>query len=252
MLYKEFLPKKQLQEIVENYWVFEVLNNKEIIFPIEHETFPESYTSIVLIRQPYYTGIRILGPRTKKFTRLILPNSIYFGVRLHPWLIMQPNLFNTDDIINKTIEASDLISEHLKVDNDFKLNTSSLNSIENDLALLFNTIEIQKDDLVKFICCELSEGKPIHSIIQQVPYSVRVIQKRFKAIIGINMRQFAYNIKQRNLWIDLLKNESTKFDIILKHNYYDQSHFINEFKRKMKRSSKDYETYLNSIKISLV
>ena len=252
MHYNEYLPKKELQEVIQNYWVFEVIENEKINFPIVHETFPEGNTSIVLIKQPYYTGIRILGPRTKKFNLSILPNSIYFGIRLNPWLLMKPILFNTNEIINKTIEASSLITKYLKVDKEFIQDTSSLNLIENDLVSLFEKIEIQKDNLVKFICLELTDGKSIHSIVEKVPYSIRVIQKRFKAVVGITMRQFAYNIKQRLLWIDLLKKENDKFDVILKHNYYDQSHFINEFKRKMERSATDYESYLNTIKISLV
>ena len=127
----------------------------------------------------------------------------------------------------------------------------SLPLLEKKLTHLFNNVEIEQDDLVKFICVELSHGTPIHLILNKIPFSVRVVQKRFKSIVGLSMRQFASNLKQRKLWEDLLENNKNKIDVIYKHNYYDQSHFINEFKRKMKRSVSDYEAYLKRIEISL-
>ncbi|WP_046757874.1 helix-turn-helix transcriptional regulator [Kordia jejudonensis] len=252
MEYKEFLPSTYLEEIIQNYWVFNVLVNENVSFPVAHETLPESTVSIVFIQQPYYKGIRILGPRTKKFNQSIFPNSIYFGIRLHPWLAITPDIFHKNEIINETIDASSLITNYLDIDKDVAEYSSSLNLVEKDLSLLFDTLVIQKDDLVKFICLELTQGIPIRVIIEKLPFSVRVIQKRFKAVVGISMRQFASNIKQRNLWIDLLENQNKKTDVIYKYNYFDQSHFINEFKRKMKRSASDYEAYLKTITISLV
>jgi len=252
MVYKEFLPSKHLEKVVLNYWLFEVSDDEKRNFPIHHETLPESNISIVFIQQQYYTGIRILGPRTEKFQLPVMPNSIFFGIRLYAWLQIQPSLFHKKEIINQTIDASTEITNHLKIDSDLKSYVSSLNLVENDLSSLFNSVVIQQDDLVRFICLELSKGTPIHSIVEKIPFSVRVIQKRFKAIVGISMRQYASNLKQRKLWIDLLENQETKTNIILKHDYYDQAHFINEFRRKMQRSVSDYESYLNKIEISLV
>ncbi len=252
MHYKEFLPDKHLAGIVQDYWIFEVSKNKDWEFPIQHETLPESNASIVLIQQPYFTGIRILGPRTTKFHQSIIPNSIFLGIRLNPWLSMKPNLFDKKDCINKTLDASNFITKYLSVDNDLKQYISSLHLLEKKLTLLFNNVEIKQDDLVRFICLELSNGTSVQTIANIIPFSIRVIQKRFKSVIGISMKQFASNIKQRKLWVDLLKNEKNKTEIIYKHNYYDQSHFINEFKRKMKRSVSDYESYLKKINISIV
>lgn len=252
MNYKEILPCKQLAEIIQDYWIFEVLEHKDVDFPILHETLPESNVSIVLIQQPYYNGIRILGPRSIKYHQSIIPNSIYFGIRLHPWLSFKPNLFSKNEIINETVEASDFITNHLNIASDLQEYSHSLPLLEEELNQLFHKVDIIQDDLVKFICVELSQGKAIHSIVHQVPLSIRVIQKRFKSIVGLSMRQFASNLKQRKLWEDLLKNGDNKIDVIYKHNYYDQSHFINEFKRKMQRSVADFENYLKNIELSLL
>ncbi|KAB8155841.1 helix-turn-helix domain-containing protein [Kordia sp. TARA_039_SRF] len=252
MEYEEFLPSKSLAEIVQNYWTFYVPESENLNFPIEHETLPESCVSIVFIQQPYYKGIRMLGPRTTKFHQSVFPKSIYFGIRLHPWLRFQPDIFRKDDIINQTTEVPDIIGDYFSIDIDVKQYSTSLDWVEKDLTSFFNTIIIQQDDLVKFICLELTQGTPISTIVEKLPFSVRVIQKRFKNVVGISMRQFASNNKQRNLWIDLLENQHKKTDVIYKYNYFDQSHFINEFKRKMQRSASDYEAYLKTINISLV
>lgn len=252
MYYKEFLPSEHLSEIIQDYWIFEVLENKDLKFPIQHETLPENTASIVLIQQPNFNGVRILGPRNIKFYQSVIPDSFYLGIRLHPWLSMKPNLFDKTKIVNKTIDALPFITEYISVVNDLQKYKSSLHLLDKKLSILFSCVEIKQDDLVKFICIELSNGTSINEIVNKIPFSVRVVQKRFKTIVGLSMRQFASNLKQRKLWEDLLENKNDKIDIIYKHNYYDQSHFINEFKRKMKRSVSDYEIYLKKIDISLI
>ncbi len=61
MIYKEFLPSEKLKDIVMNYWIFEVGDGSDFQFPIKHETIPDSCVSIVLINQPYFKGVKILG-----------------------------------------------------------------------------------------------------------------------------------------------------------------------------------------------
>lgn len=255
MIYKEFLPSKELKEIVMNYWLFEVDSKNELEYPIEHETIPDSCVSIVLIDQPYYKGVRILGPHSKKYHQTIYPKSIFWGVKIAPWLTFKPALFDKNEIINNTAEVEGHLLIYFNLDSCKILskNQSTKSLIENKLIELFNSVDIQQNELVKFICIELSKGKPIASIVNEVPFSVRVIQKTFKRVVGLTMKQYSNNNRMREVWKGLMyTQENNKLDVIFKHNYYDQAHFINDFKNKMKRSHNDYETYLKNIKISLL
>lgn len=254
MIYKEFSPSIELKHIVNNYWVFDVEGKNASKYPLQHETIPESCVSIVLINQPYYQGVRILGPHTKKYHQAIFPKSIFFGVKIAPWLIFKPALFDKQKLINETSEAEEHLSEYFNdiFQKETITKSFSIPLIETKLIKLFNSLEIQQNDLVKFICTELSKKKSIATITNEIPFSIRVIQKTFKSVVGLTMKQYANNLRMRQVWVDLLNAQGSKLDIILNHDYYDQAHFINEFKNKMKRSHNDYEAYLKNISISLI
>lgn len=254
MIYKEVLPSKKLKHVVNNYWVFEVDGKNTSKYPIQHETIPDSCVSIVLINQPYYKGVRILGPHTKKYQQAIFTNSIFFGIKILPWVVFKPSIFDKQLLINKTSEAEEHISElfNTLIQEEPTIKAFPVPVIEAKLANLFNSLEIQQNDLVKYICTELSKKKSIATITNEIPFSIRVIQKMFKSMVGITMKQYANNLRMRQVWIDLLNAPDSKLDIILNHDYYDQAHFINEFKNKMKRTHNDYESYLKKIDVSLI
>ena len=255
MQYQEYLPSDNLKEIIKNYWHFEVPYSDEIEFPLDHETLPESEVSIVLIHQPYFSGVRLLGPHIQKFEQTIYPDSIYFGIRLLPWLTFTPKLFSVKKILNTTAECPDVISKYFhSIKFQESENNSNLTSkIETALKKLFTeTLEVSQNELIKFICLELSSGKSIGKTVENIPLSVRVIQKKFKEVTGLSMRQYHSINRQRNLWSDYVKTDKDKTDLIYKYSFYDQAHFINDFKKKMNRPHSDFEKYLKQIKISLV
>ena len=67
----------------------------------------------------------------------------------------------------------------------------NLSLIENCLEKLLSQTPIAKSELVQFICLELESGKPVSEIVKQIPLSIRPIQKQFKSITGITMKQYA-------------------------------------------------------------
>ena len=245
MDYKEYYPSKQFQKIIQSYWCFNVNKESSLNFPIQHETIPDSSVSIVLIKQPYFQGIRLLGPHTLKFSQPVFADSTYFGIRLFPWILIKPKLFDKINILNKTAEAPYFIESHFNNLIGSHLTFPTVKSIENSLMLFLQELEVEENELVKFICLELEQGKSIASIVENVPFSVRVIQKKFKEVVGVTMKQYMSNIRQRKLWVDLLKKKNPKLDTILDHGYYDQPHFINEFKKKMQRSHTTFEINLS-------
>lgn len=253
MTYREILPSEKLQDIILNYWIFEIPESLDRQFPLPHETLPDSCVSLVIIQQPYFRGVRLLGPHFRKFEIPIFPGSYYFGIRILPWILFKPALFTKEEMINQTTTAGEQISGHLdfNLEENSKVRPISPGDVENKLLDLFREIEIEQDEIVKFICLELSKGKSVASVTKELPFSIRVIQKRFKKVVGITMKQYAMNSRQRLLWIDLLKNEKEKQEIIYNNHYYDQSHFINDFKNKMDQTHDHYRSYLKSIDISL-
>lgn len=249
MIYIEQPSSNDLKDIIQNYWKFEVLDKPDLKFPINHETLPESTVSLVFINQPYYSGIRLMGPHSKKYTQSLFPDSIFVGIRFHPWITIKSLTNKKLDVLNKTTDTSILIQNqfkeiHIKVGfNNFKL-------LDKQVLKFLNTIEIEKNDLVKYICLELNLGKPISEVTSQIPVSTRVIQKKFKEITGVTMKQYANIERQRNTWKAIILENKNQMDAILDNGFFDQSHFINEFKKIMKRSHNNFQSYLSSVEMT--
>ncbi|MBC2846012.1 DUF6597 domain-containing transcriptional factor [Winogradskyella flava] len=252
MKYFEYIPSLNLQNFILNFWMFEIEVNEEWQEPILHETIPDSSISIVLINKPQYKGVRILGPHSQKFQQAVFKGSIFLGIRLHPWIYFEMPTLKKMQLLNTTCAAPTEIENHFNdlVYTNLK-NSDTLKVIETRLFELFNQIEILQNSLIKYICLELSKGKSVAMITEELPYSIRVIQKKFKQVVGLTMRQYQSNIRQRKIWEDFLKTSENKLDTILKHNYFDQSHFINDFKKRMNRTHTDFESYLRSMEIKI-
>jgi AraC-like DNA-binding protein len=250
MIYQEYLPSDDLKNFIKNYWCFEINDRPDITFPLDHETLPDSEVSIVFINTPEYKTIRLLGPHTKKFNQRIYPDSVYFGIRLLPWLSFTPAIFNKAEILNATSDCPISISKHfssLKIEASVKRNMF-IRKVENGLSKLFSeTLSVSRHELIRFICLELFSGKSVGNTLTNIPVSVRVVQKRFKEVVGMTMREYHSINRQRNLWTDLVKNQTNKTDLIHKYSFYDQAHFINDFRKKMKHSHVDFEKYIAKI-----
>jgi hypothetical protein len=65
MQYTETTLASTFSDLILNCWKFEV---PEGGLPFIHETMPENTLSLVFINQPYYKGMRLLGPQTKEIS----------------------------------------------------------------------------------------------------------------------------------------------------------------------------------------
>ncbi len=253
MIYREKKPSEVLQHIVSKYWNFQVTGDGNKNLPINHETLPESTLSIVLIQNPYFEGVRILGPHSVKFKQQVFLGSRFLGIALHPWLIFTPKIADKKELLNKTASASNEIIENLNylLSKEFSLTIEFLPILEEALLTLFSRYKLEENKMIKYICLQLDKERRIKDITEELPFSIRVIQKKFLEVTGLTMKQYSYNNRQRRIWEQFLEGSKSEHEIILDHQYYDQAHFINEFKRKMQRSHADFKNYLQQINISL-
>jgi len=253
MEYKEHTPSPTYQNVVHSYWAFKVFDHEALAFPIKHETLPDSCLSIVAIQQPYFQGVRALSPHSKKFEIDVFPNSAYVGIRFHPWIEFQDIFPPKVQIINQTIATPEVVQDcFTSLIASASSNEATIAHIEECLSTFLTRTAVKENNLVKYLCFHLDSGKSIGEVTETIPSSIRVIQKKFKEVTGITMRQYTTNSRLRRLWIDLIKYPNEKREIVYLHNYYDQSHFINDFKKKMNRSYADFKAYMDSVDVSVL
>ena len=123
--------------------------------------------------------------------------------------------------------------------------------LDKILHTLLPELSIQRHPSIQYICLELAAGKMISEVVASIPKSIRVIQKSFKLVTGVSMKQFANAIRQRKVWEDIMSQQEDVFGVIVKHGFYDQSHFIRSFQTSMRDSPSAFKAYHETIALSL-
>ncbi len=118
-----------------------------------------------------------------------------------------------------------------------------------ELEGLFENYWLVSNDMVRFICIQLSANHKVSEIVGELPLSVRAIQKTFRKVTGLTMKQFADIQRLRATWKSLIFKDKTLLHTVLDHGYYDQSHFINNFRKLVRHSHKEMMDFHRTLRI---
>ncbi|NVK52088.1 MAG: helix-turn-helix transcriptional regulator [Flavobacteriaceae bacterium] len=251
MKYTEIVPSDKFNNLVLNYWTFEIPEATNEAQEFVHQIMPENTVSIVFINQPFYKGIRLLGPQTERLLQTIYPGSFYLGVRINPWVKIESIIPDKEQLINKTNPAPNFINNLFKEININFLsqNFTDYHLIEKGLLKLIENKKIVIDPLVKYICLQLTQDVKINQLIKSIPLSIRPVQKKFKSTTGMTMSNFRSIHRLQNTTRMVYLNKDSIVEAAFENNYTDHSHFINTFKKYMKISFKEFLLKTESIEL---
>lgn len=247
MNYQTIKPHRDLASIVKFYWTLEVTfdpkNQKQKIVPdgcIEM-TFNfgdkiKRYTSETdFTLQP---DAMVMGQRTKSFDILPLGHVDTFAICFYPIgfanFVKQPleNLVDKETPISELFEqeeASELEQQMIQAIN----NQQRIAIIETFLLKKLNeknTIsQIVKSTVDVFL--ETNGTVPINAILKHDASKRRQLERHFRKQIGISPKQLGKAIRlQATLNLLLNKKSETLTAIAYESEYFDQNHFIKDFK----------------------
>lgn len=268
MNYQTFKPHKDLESIVKFYWTLEVpfdlKNKKQKIVPdgcIEM-TFNfgdkiKRYTSESdFILHP---NAMVMGQRTKSYYILPVGNVDTFAICFYP--IGFGNFVNTtlENLVDKETPIAELFGQ------------SEANALEQqiiqaiDIQQRINIIEtflLKKLNLKNTISnivkstvdtlLQTNGTTPINVILKDDISKRRQLERHFKKQIGISPKQLGKAIRfQTTLQLLLNKKSLTLTDIAYESEYFDQSHFIKDFKDLVGVTPKDFLDNENMVLSSL-
>ncbi len=247
MDYQTFKPHKDLESIVKFYWTLEVpfdpKNQKQKIVPdgcIEM-TFNfgdkiKRYTSdndFVL-----HPNAMIMGQRTKSYYILPTGNVRTFAICFYPIGFVNfvniplQNLVDKETPIEElfeTAEAKELEQQmHLARDTQQRISIieSFLLSKLSENSRISNIVKSTVDALLK-----TNGSSAINVILKNDISKRRQLERHFKKQIGISPKQLVKAIRlQATLQLLLNRKSETLTEIAYEHEYFDQSHFIKDFK----------------------
>jgi len=121
-----------------------------------------------------------------------------------------------------------------------------INEIELFLEDLFNDYHKKENDKWDFIIDELYyhfNSNTIQEISKKSNLSLRQFERGFKKQFGITAKEFQKITRFQEVIKSLLLNKNSNYlDIILENGYFDQSHFIKEFKSLTQKTPMEYLT----------
>ncbi|MBO0340833.1 MAG: helix-turn-helix domain-containing protein [Bacteroidota bacterium] len=257
MKYQTYKPYKDLASIVKFYWTLEVpfdpKNQKQKIVPdgcIEM-TFNfgdkiKRYTSendFIL-----HPNAMVMGQRTKSYDILPVGNVDTFAICFYPVGFVNFVKSPLENLVDKETPIAELFGE------------AEANELERQMI---QAIDTQKriDIIETFLLKKLNERTTISNIVKSTvdtllktngttPINVilkddiskrKQLERHFKKQIGISPKQLGKAIRlQANLHLLLNKKSETLTDIAYENEYFDQNHFIKDFKELVGVTPKEF------------
>ncbi|SIT11902.1 transcriptional regulator, AraC family [Zobellia uliginosa] len=239
MIYEEYIPSKNLNSIVDSIWI--ATNNGQ---EIESRILPDGYVDIIFelgeqMQLNSGNEIRVSGMMTKFKKVVSKKNSETLGVRFKTGQFNSISNIPLSEIKNTAIKASNLSP---KLNNSFleeliekkchfekvQLINSFLTSEINWTAIVENKLEYSVCESIRTNYRELD----LSLIAKNHCISLRQLERRFKTIVGVTMKEYHSIIRFNNTMNYISTNSDTSLlNIAFDHGYFDHSHLTKEFNK---------------------
>lgn len=237
IIYREYIPCKELQPYVACYWTINSLNViteavldriipdgcMDIIFNLEATSSDQSGFVVGMMNVPSIR--RIKGVRN------------FVGVRFWPGGAI-PFLNNSAADFTDKLVSLDLLwkKDAIALSEKIFIEPSPekrVKIIEAKLKSLLKNIN-KEDQLMRYTLHEIFKIKgmiPIKNLAVELGISQRHLSRKFKDWIGTNPKSFCSIIRFQNIVNQLNNTKEVDWpELALRTGYYDQSHLIREFK----------------------
>jgi len=263
---KIFEPNFELTEFIKRYWT---LDGEKENTPIKNTIVPDGTMKLIFHYGETYKHHSQSGEIT------ILPKCFLIGQLTKPYVIepigitgsfvvqFKPNGFLPFTTIPiKEMENTAIPLDKLFGENGKKLSEQILNA--NSTSERIQIIEI-------FLLGELSNKRTFDSIVKSTVETIfnangkfsvnefskskninrRQLSRKFSSTIGLSPKQLAKTIRIQTTLKALLNEEHTRLtDLAYENEYFDQAHFIKDFKEFTGLTPKEF--YGEDLKMSLI
>jgi len=245
MIYKQVPASEHINNFVKSFWMIDSQNDKIIK---KEKIVPDGYIEMVFhYKDPYKSNINgtwrnrgdkyiIAGQIRNHF---YLENTGYtgmFGIKFQPWAFK--SLFNinmeliTDD---NTLIPQELLVEikplNLILDKDLSFETK-VNESEKWLTHLLQTknITAKKGEQAARMILETNGAPSLDEVKEKIQISERTLQRYFKDYIGLSPKFYCRVIRFSHIFKLVSSEDQNWTEIALQAGFYDQPHFIKNFK----------------------
>ena len=257
MNYQTFEPQANLSSIVQCFWTLEVPSNRDAE---KQRIVPDGTIEMAFI----------LGDDIKRYTDdnefIIQPRSMVLGQTIKPFYIQPTGEVNTfairfypygfanfikkdiKDLLNKETPIDELFakSESQKLESAIFRATNTTQRIE--LIEEFLIEQLSKSSTIDKIVAStvndimLSSGSlSVNDLIEKHKSNRRQLERKFSKQVGLSPKQLGKVIRLQAALKLLISNDAKDLtQIAYTSDYYDQAHFIKDFREFTGTNPKDY------------
>lgn len=212
------------------FYLDQPLSVKKKKLPKSHTVCPRNILNFDKEKDVSFLSVRFKSGAFRHFTSVPFSelNDTYFSVQ---------NLWNTEG--DNLMSRLETISE----------TQNKIKEIESFLINNFNKYHKAENDKWDLILDELYynfDSNTIGTISQKTNLSLRQFERGFKSQFGITAKEFQKITRFQDVLKKILINRKSDYlETILDNGYFDQSHFIKEFKSLTKKKPLEYFTKEN-------
>jgi AraC-like DNA-binding protein len=263
---KIFEPSSELADFVQCYWTLE--SEKEDT-PLKNTIVPDGTMKLIFHYGDTYrhhpsNGDSVILPKcfligqlTKPYVVEPLGKTGSFVVRFHPHGFLPFSTIPIKEMENTAIPLETLFEKDGKEIGErilkATMTSERINLIENfllkrlkDKQTIDNVVQSTIDTIFN------TNGQvSVHEHSQQNNVSRRHLTRKFSTAIGLSPKQLSKTIRIQATLKKLLKEEVTSLtDVAYDNDYFDQAHFIKDFKEFTGLTPKEF--YGDDLKMSLI
>lgn len=266
MNYKTYAPNTDLSAFVKCYWTLEA--PKEIK-PEKQRIVPDGCMEMIfhygdLFKQYFEDGKYISQPKSFVFGQITYPLDIestgeigIFAIRFHPEGFAPFATIPIYDMENRAVPLQELFGKE-----GLLLEKEVLNALTNEdrvkiiESFLLNKLIVPEsiDRVTKSsveIIMRLNGQLSVDELAEDLNINRRQLERKFSSVIGLSPKQLSKIIRLQATLKMLENNQFTSLtSVAYEGNYYDQAHFINDFKEFTGVSPKKF--YANNLKMSIL
>lgn len=254
MKYEEYSVPDALSDLLTCYWSF-TRGQDDNRGLITHYFPPDASISLIFIRIEGEEPIQLtslFGPTKYINVTQIPPGFSAFGIRFRPGMVSPVFEIKGKDLRDKNIQPApvldfldyrqiwSLFEDREKLTRYFDL---LFTQRKEDRRMTFNPV-INK--IIKIIMRAKGLLK-ISTLLNSLPISERQAQKVFKTEVGLTIKEFAIVMRFRGAIIRMELEKKGYQASVFDTGYYDQSHFLRDFRNLSRISLKDFKKYIANI-----
>jgi AraC-like DNA-binding protein len=226
-----YLPSSPVADFVEHYWIVRWTLAHGETFTSENLPYPSVHVVFETGRPPYVQGVT-----TGKFTRTLVDTGGVFGIKFKPGGFRPLLTYSVSSLTDRTIPLDEILPFARELAAAMSNDVPDAELVAGVEAVLSAHVPAPDPTvaLLTSLCDRVAEDRSIVRVDQLLPLcgmKRRALERLFAEYVGVSPKWVIQRYRLFEAADRLASGESTGATLAAELGYFDQAHFIRDFKR---------------------